>query len=239
MSRSLLLRCFSIGALALAAGLIWFAGIGRSFAQTDTPAIAIPAAAYNPPDNAPEETAILSGGCFWAMQGVFEHVRGVEHAYAGYTGGAASTATYDQVSTGSTGHAETVKIIFNPAQISYAQILQIYFSVATDPTQLNYQGPDDGTQYRGEIWYESPQQEKIAQAYIAQLSASHVYPAPIVTRLDPAMPFYVAENYHQDFLVRNPDYPYIAINDIPKVQALAHLFPTLYRADPVTVFPVS
>ncbi|MDE2318723.1 MAG: peptide-methionine (S)-S-oxide reductase MsrA [Rhodospirillales bacterium] len=195
---------------------------------------AVPAPAYNPPDTASSETAILSGGCFWGVQGVYEHVKGVTQAVAGYTGGAASTAQYETVSTGATGHAESVKITFDPRVISYGQILQIYFAVTADPTELDYQGPDQGTQYRGEIWAETPAQKEIATDYIAQLSTAHIFPAPIVTRVDAAMPFYPAETYHQDFLVRHPDYPYIAYNDIPKVQALQAQFPALYRAEPVT-----
>ncbi|HQT64102.1 MAG: peptide-methionine (S)-S-oxide reductase [Acidocella sp. 20-57-95] len=199
-------------------------------------AVLAPPPAYNPPDLATSETAILSGGCFWGLQGVYEHVKGVTKVYAGYAGGDAATAQYETVSTGTTGHAESVAITFNPQVISYGQILQIYFSVATNPTELNYQGPDSGTQYRGEIWYKTPAQQHVALAYIAQLSAAHVYSQPIVTRVDAFKGFYNAEDYHQDYLVRNPDQPYIAINDIPKVEALQRLFPALYRADPVTVF---
>jgi len=199
----------------------------------------VPAPAYNPPDAAASETATLSGGCFWGMQGVYEHVKGVEHVYAGYTGGSAATAQYEIVSTGATGHAESVQITFNPKLISYAQILQVYFTVAADPTELNYQGPDSGTQYRSEIWVASPAQRKIAEAYIAQLGAAHVFGGPIVVRIDQAMPFYHAEDYHQDFLVLHPDYPYIAMNDIPKVEALQSELPQFYVAAPVTVFPAS
>ena len=221
-------------ALALAAG-----GFFMRPALADDAALPTPAPAYNPPDPAPSETATLSGGCFWGLQGVYEHVKGVTKVYAGYAGGAASTAIYEVVSTGTTGHAESVQITFNPKIISYGQILQIYFSVATDPTELNYQGPDTGTQYRGEIWYATPQQQKIATAYIAQLSASHIYSQPIVTRVDPYRGFYQAEGYHQDFLVLHPDYPYIAINDIPKVENLQKFFPALYQATPTTVMPAS
>ncbi|HTQ70561.1 MAG TPA: peptide-methionine (S)-S-oxide reductase MsrA [Acidocella sp.] len=196
---------------------------------------AVPPPAYDPPGTATSETALLSGGCFWGVQGVYEHVKGVTQALSGYTGGQAASARYDTVSTGSTGHAESVQIIFDPRVISYGQILQIYFAVTADPTELNYQGPDHGTQYRSEIWAETPQQQEIATRYIAQLSAAHVFPAPIVTRVEMAMPFYRAETYHQDFLVLHPDYPYIAYNDIPKVQALQAQFPALYRAAPVTV----
>ena len=200
---------------------------------------AVPPPAYNPPNPAPLATATLSGGCFWGMQGVYEHVKGVIRVYAGYTGGAASTAHYAIVSTGLTGHAESVQIIFNPTIISYGKILQIDLAVASNPTELNYQGPDSGTQYRSEIWYNSPVQQKIASRYIAQLTRAHIFSAPIVVQLAPAMPFYHAEAYHQDFLARHPDNPYIAINDLPKLRALQAAFPAFYRATPVTVFPLT
>jgi peptide-methionine (S)-S-oxide reductase len=221
-----------LGALVAAAGFAHFP------AHAESAPVRAPAPAYNPAEPATSETATLSGGCFWGMQGVYEHVKGVTHVVAGYTGGAQSTAVYEVVSTGETGHAESIQVSFDPKVISYAQILQIYVSVAADPTELNYQGPDSGTQYRSEIWYASPGQQKIAAAYLAQLAAAHVFAAPIVVRLDSAKPFYPAEGYHQDFLVRNPDYPYIAINDVPKVENLRAMFPAFYRAAPVTVMPV-
>jgi len=199
----------------------------------------VPSPAYDPPETAASETAILSGGCFWGVQAVYEHVKGVLHVYAGYTGGAADAANYEAVSTGTTGQAESVQITFDPRVVSYGRILQIYFAVATDPTELNFQGPDKGTQYRGEIWYASPAQQRIAAAYIAQLTAAHSFAAPIVTRVDPAMPFYRAESYHQDFLENHPDYPYIVINDIPKLHALEATFPAQYRAAAVRVLPQS
>ncbi|MDE2240723.1 MAG: peptide-methionine (S)-S-oxide reductase MsrA, partial [Rhodospirillales bacterium] len=219
------MRRFLLSPLFLAAAL---GGVAWAAPSVPTPA-------FNPPNTATSETAILSGGCFWGVQGVYEHVKGVTKAVAGYTGGAAATAQYEIVSTGTTGHAESVEITFDPRVISYGKILQIYFAVTTDPTELNYQGPDDGTQYRGVIWTETPMQKKIAKHYIAQLTAAHAFPAPIVTRVDTAMPFYEAETYHQDFLVRHPDNPYIAYNDIPKVEALQTQFPSRYRADAVTV----
>ncbi len=200
-----------------------------------TAAPVVPRPAYDPPDNATSETAILSGGCFWGVQGVYEHVKGVGRAVSGYTGGKASTAHYEAVSTGTTGQAESVKITFDPQVISYGQILQIYFTVVTNPTELDYQGPDHGTQYRGEIWAETPTQKEIATRYIAQLTAAHSFSSPIVTRVGKAMPFYQAETYHQDFMIRHPDNPYVAYNDIPKVEALRARFPNLYRTKPVTV----
>jgi peptide-methionine (S)-S-oxide reductase len=230
------LRSWGLGGVAAAGAFALLAQHHSAHAETVFNA---PPAAYNPADSATSETAILSGGCFWGMQGVFEHVKGVTRVVAGYTGGAATTAQYEIVSTGATGHAESVQITFNPQIISYAALLRIYVSVAADPTQLNYQGPDDGSQYRSEIWYTTPAQQKIAQSYFAQLAASHTFPAPIVVRVDPARSFYQAEGYHQDFLVRNPSYPYIAAYDIPKVAALKTMFPQDYSETPVTLQPVS
>lgn len=180
-------------------------------------------------------TAIFSGGCFWGVQLVFQHVKGVREAISGYTGGSAAMAHYEDVGTGTTGHAESVKILFDPSVVSYGTLLRIYFSVATNPTELNFQGPDHGTQYRGEIWVENPEQRRIAEAYVHQLTSDHTFPAPIVTLIHNAMPFYRAEGYHQNFATLHPDYPYIVFNDAPKVAALARLFPALYSAHPVLV----
>ena len=189
-----------------------------------------------PPTSAPGlQTVVLSGGCFWGVQGVFEHVKGVREALSGYTGGKADTANYETVSTGTTGHAESVKVTYDPSRISYGQILQIYFSVALDPTQVGGQGPDSGSQYRSEIWTNSPEQAKVARAYIAQLDQAHAFSAPIVTRVDPLGGFYPAEHYHQDYLALHPDAPYIAFNDIPKVEALQKLYPADWRAQPKLV----
>lgn len=179
------------------------------------------------------ETAVFAGGCFWGVQGVFEHVRGVKQVAAGYTGGAASTAQYETVSDGDTGHAESVQITYDPTQITYGRLLQIFFSVAHNPTELNYQGPDHGTQYRSAVFPVNPQQRTVAQAYIAQLDKAHVFSAPVVTRVEDFKGFYQAENYHQNYLVLHPGYPYIAINDLPKVANLKRMFPDLYRNDPV------
>jgi peptide-methionine (S)-S-oxide reductase len=185
--------------------------------------------------DATSETAVLAGGCFWGVQGVFQHVKGVTAAVSGYAGGDKSTAEYETVSAGTTGHAESVKIVFDPRQITYGQILQIYFSVAHDPTELNFQGPDTGTQYRSALFPVSDDQVRVAKAYIAQLDAAHVFNAAIVTKIEPGRSFYPAEAYHQDFLTLQPTYPYIAINDLPKVENLKNLFPQSYRADPVLV----
>jgi peptide-methionine (S)-S-oxide reductase len=227
-------------ALACAAGIALGAaalGGGASGAGwgPDRP-MKVPAAAVQEPASAAnEETAVLAGGCFWGLQGVFEHVRGVKRVVAGYAGGTHATADYETVSTGLTGHAESVKIVFDPRQVSFGQILQVYFSVATDPTQLNRQFPDEGPQYRGDIFYTTPQQKMVAERYIAQLNAAKVFHAPIATRIDGFSGFYDAERYHQDYLIHHPDQPYIATYDMPKIAALKALFPTLYSPEPVRV----
>src|SRR5215469_8145485 len=178
--------------------------------------------------------AVLAGGCFWGVQGVFQHVEGVTSAVSGYAGGAADTAHYEMVSSNTTGHAESVRVMFDPHRISYGRILQIYFSVTHDPTELDRQGPDVGTQYRSAIFPTNPEQARIAEAYIAQLNQAHVFDAPVVTKIEPGA-FYPAEGYHQDFLTRNPRSPYIVINDLPKIENLKRLFPDVYRATPVLV----
>jgi len=198
--------------------------------------VAIAAAAVDNPKLAgAPQVAVLSGGCFWGVQGVFEHVRGVKQVISGYAGGDKSTAQYEEVSTGSTGHAESVKITFDPAEITYGQLLQVFFSVAHDPTQLNRQYPDVGTQYRSSIFYADKSQQRIAEAYIAQLNQSKAFSSPIVTRVDPLKGFYPAEGYHQDYLVHNPHNPYIVWNDLPKVENLKRTFPALYAERPVLV----
>ncbi|MGH8231559.1 MAG: peptide-methionine (S)-S-oxide reductase MsrA [Steroidobacteraceae bacterium] len=181
------------------------------------------------------QTAVLSGGCFWGMQGLYEHVKGVRQVLAGYSGGDQATARYEMVGTGTTGHAESIQISFDPAVVSYADLLQIFFSVAHDPTELNRQGPDTGTQYRSEIFYANPEQQKTALDYIAQLDKSHTFHSRIVTRVDPLKGFYPAEHYHQDFLVHNPHYPYIVYNDLPKIENLKKEFPQEYVNTPVLV----
>ena len=195
----------------------------------------MPAPAMDVPATDAPQTAVLAGGCFWGVQGVFEHVRGVQKVLAGYAGGEKSTAEYGTVSTGTTGHAESIQITFDPAVISYADILQIFFSVAHDPTELNRQGPDTGTQYRSEIFFADQTQQKTALTYIAQLDQAHVFSHPIVTRVDPLKGFYPAEGYHQDFLVRNPRYPYIVYNDLPKIANLKRELPQFYVDQPALV----
>jgi peptide-methionine (S)-S-oxide reductase len=213
------------------------AGILALGSRAAEPAHMVPAPALDeaPAAGAPTQAVVLAGGCFWGVQGVFQHVKGVISAVSGYSGGDADTAVYETVSTGSTGHAESVNVTYDPQQISYGKILQIYFSVVQDPTELNRQGPDTGTQYRSEIYAETPEQTKIADDYIHQLDAAHVFDAKIVTKVGQFKAFYPAEAYHQDFLTRNPTYPYIQINDLPKVENLKRLFPDLYRPDPVLV----
>ncbi len=184
---------------------------------------------------ATSEVAILAGGCFWGVQGVFQHVEGVTSAVSGYAGGAKDTAHYELVGSGSTGHAEAVRITFDPRKISYGRLLQIYFSVAHNPTELNRQGPDVGTQYRSAVFPTSVEQARVANAYIAQLNQAHAFKAAIVTRIEPDKSFYPAEAYHQDFLTRNPRHPYIVFNDLPKITDLKRVFPDLYRDDPVLV----
>ncbi len=181
------------------------------------------------------QTAVLSGGCFWGVQGVFEHVKGVEKVVSGYAGGERSTANYDTVSNGRTGHAESVQITFDPARVSYGDLLRIFFSVAHDPTQIDRQGPDVGSEYRSVIAYADDSQKRIATAYIEQLNRAHVFARPIATRIDRLRGFYAAEGYHQDFLVRNPTNSYIVYNDLPKIENLKRMFPDFYSEHPVLV----
>ncbi|SAL70519.1 methionine sulfoxide reductase A [Caballeronia choica] len=185
------------------------------------------------------ETAVFAGGCFWGVQGVFQHVRGVTQVVSGYTGGAATTAHYEIVSEGDTGHAESVQVTFDPAQITYGRLLQVFFSVAHNPTELNYQGPDHGTQYRSAIFPVNAEQRTVAKAYIAQLDASHAFHDKIVTRVEDFKGFYPAENYHQNYLTLHPDSGYIAINDLPKIDYLKQMFPDLYRDKAVLVAGMS
>jgi len=230
-------------ALLLAAApafLIAFALSAAPFRANAETAVVIPppaAEAQAQAQSAPGlETAVIAGGCFWGIQAVYQHVKGVTNAVSGYAGGTQKDADYETVSSGRTGHAESVKVTFDPKQISYGKILQIYFSVAHNPTQLNYQGPDHGTQYRSEIFPQSEAQAATAKAYIAALDKAHAFKAPIVTKIGPMKEaFYPAENYHQDYAVRNPYQPYIAFNDAPKVANLKKLFPDVWRDKPVLV----
>lgn len=186
-------------------------------------------------DRPSSETAVFSGGCFWGVQKVFQHVKGVQQAVSGYAGGNAQSAEYETVSTGRTGHAESVQVRFDPAVVSYGTLLRVFFSVAHDPTQVDRQGPDTGTQYRSEIFTQSEAQQRIAQAYVRQLDQAQVFSRRIATRIEPLPAFYPAEKYHQDYATLHPDSPYIAFNDLPKVRNLEHMYPELYRSNPVLV----
>jgi peptide-methionine (S)-S-oxide reductase len=232
MSRSqfsrLSLCAAAIGALAITA----FA-VAPSRAAED--AVIIPAPAVDAQASDGTQTAVIAGGCFWGVQGVFQHTSGVVNAMSGYAGGSKATADYNTVSGGSTGHAESVEIKYDPKKISYGKILQIFFSVAHDPTQLNRQGPDSGTQYRSAIFTTSDEQKKVAEAYIAQLNAAKVYKKPIVTKVGPLEGFYPAEAYHQDYLTLHPNQPYIAYNDLPKVENLKKIFAENYTEKPTLV----
>lgn len=177
-----------------------------------------------------EQTAVVAGGCFWGVEGVFENLKGVKKVTSGYAGGAKNTAHYEDVSSGSTGHAESVQITYDPSQITYGQLLRVFFSVAHDPTELNRQGPDEGTQYRSSIFYTSDEQQKLAEAYIAQLNQAKAFHSKIVTKVVPLKGFYAAESYHQQFMIKNPGHPYIVVNDAPKVAALRKEFPELLKS---------
>jgi peptide-methionine (S)-S-oxide reductase len=176
-----------------------------------------------------QQTAVLAGGCFWGMEAVFDHLNGVSDVVSGYAGGNASTARYERVGTGETGHAEAVKITYDPTKITYAQLLKVYFAVAHDPTELNRQGPDEGSQYRSAIFFANADQQRIAQSYINQLSKANAFKTPIVTQLSVLKGFYAAEESHQNFIARNPNYPYVVVNDLPKLKQLQKQFPELYK----------
>ncbi len=232
MRRSQLSR-FSLCAAAIGALAIAAFAVAPLRAAED--AVVVPPPAADVPASDGLQTAVVSGGCFWGVQGVFQHTAGIASAVSGYAGGNKSTASYEQVSTGTTGHAESVQIKYDPKKISYGKILQIFFSVVHDPTQLNRQGPDSGTQYRSAIFTTSDEQKKVADAYIAQLNAAKVYKKPIVTKIGPLQAFYAAEDYHQDYLTLHPNQPYIAFNDIPKVENLKKIFTENYIEKPTLV----
>lgn len=232
MSRRLFSRP-SLCAAAVSALAITAFAIAPSLAVEE--AVVIPAPTLDIYVSDGIQTAVIAGGCFWGVQGVFQHTAGVVNAVSGYVGGSKATADYNIVSTGTTGHAESVEIKYDPKKISYGKILQIFFSVAHDPTQLNRQGPDSGTQYRSAIFTTNDEQRKIAEAYITQLNGAKVYGKPIVTKVEPLERFYPAEAYHQDYLTLHPNQPYIAFNDIPKVENLKRLFADIYIAKPTLV----
>jgi peptide-methionine (S)-S-oxide reductase len=215
------------------AGALMMLGLSACQSVAAASPVALPAPRIDTPAGAGhgDETAVLAGGCFWGVSSVFEHVKGVHKVLAGYSGGSAGTAHYDQVSDGNTGHAESVKIEFDPAQISYGKLLQVFFTVAMNPIELNRQGPDSGTQYRSAVFYGNPEQKKIAIAYIDQLTSAKSFSAPIVTQVVPLQAFYPAEAYHQNYAQLHPDNPYIVYNDAPMITNLQHLFPALYQPE--------
>jgi peptide-methionine (S)-S-oxide reductase len=220
-------RC-SIAVIVAWISLVTFAGCGAAGAKAK---VALPNPTVDDSLAAAkgQQTAVLAGGCFWGIQLVFEHVKGVQHVTAGYSGGSAKTAEYEIVSTGTTGHAESVQIVYDPSQITYGQILKVFFSVAHDPTELNEQGPDTGTQYRSAIFYSGEDQKRIAEAYIGQINGAKLLRRPIATQVTALQAFYPAESYHQDYAVQNPENPYIAFNDLPKVDRLREQLPELYE----------
>jgi peptide-methionine (S)-S-oxide reductase len=230
MQRNRITHLSAVAALMIVAGAAYWTS--PSSAET---ARRLPPPAVNETTGVSREVTVLAGGCFWGVQGVFQHVNGVISAVSGYAGGSRDTAQYETTSSGTTGHAESVQITFDPHRITYGRILQIYFSVAHDPTELNRQGPDVGTQYRSAVFPQNPEQRRIAATYIAQLNAAKLFPTPIVTTIEPGKEFYPAEAYHQDYLTLHPYQPYIVINDLPKLQALKELFPDSYRETPVLV----
>jgi peptide-methionine (S)-S-oxide reductase len=230
-SRSTLFR--TLPSLALLAALVW---VGfRIVASNAETATVVPAPVLDPPQSASSETIVLAGGCFWGVQGVFQHVDGVTSAVSGYAGGEKSTAEYEVVSSGRTGHAESVRVTFDPHKVSLGQILQVYFSVAHNPTELNRQGPDVGTQYRSTIFPTTAEQARVAKSYIEQLDQAHVFNRKVVTTIEAGRTFYPAERYHQDYLTLHPTQPYIAYNDLPKIENLKRLFSGLYRTQPILV----
>ena len=226
-----ILSRLAVAAVAVAASLALVVGcnsVNATGSSAATPAVPKPAIDDSLASTNGQENLVLAGGCFWGIQAVFQHVKGVINATSGYSGGAANTAEYELVSNGDTGHAESVRITYDPSQITYGQLLRIFFSVAHDPTQLNRQGPDTGTQYRSSIFYASDEQKRIAEAYIAQLEKAKVFPRPIVTQVAALKAFYPAEAYHQDYAAHHPNNPYIVVNDAPKVANLRQHFPDLY-----------
>lgn len=218
---------------AAAVGLLAWSALGPSRAAEEP--VVIPPPQFDAKEAGGIQTAVFAGGCFWGVQGVFQHTAGVVNALSGYAGGSKASASYPLVSTGTTSHAEAVEVKYDPKRISYGKLLQIYFSVVHDPTQLDRQGPDVGPQYRSAIFATTDDQKKVADAYIAQLDAAKVFGAPIVTKVGPLKGFYAAEAYHQDYLTLHPTQPYIAYNDLPKIEALKKLFPTEYLEKPTLV----
>ncbi len=229
------LAAFAIGAFAALAISAAALAVWQAPALSAEEAVKIPPPALDEKAGGTTEKAVFAGGCFWGVQGVFQHVKGVKSAVSGYAGGTEMDAMYETVGTGRTGHAESVEITYDPSQISYGKLLQVYFSVAHNPTQLNFQGPDQGPQYRSAVFPANDEQKKIAESYIDQLGKAKVFPDKIVTTLESGKVFYPAEAYHQDYLTLNPTSPYIVYNDLPKIENLKAMFPELYNEKPVLV----
>lgn len=229
-----LVRSISLISLTALATVVGFSYLVRSSPMSSTSASmkgTFPSPAIDMPKSTAkgEQTLVLAGGCFWGVEAVFEHLKGVSNVVSGYSGGSANTAQYERVGSGQTGHAEAVKITYDPSKISYGQLLKVYFSVAHDPTQLNRQGPDVGSQYRSAIFFSNPEQKRVAQAYIQQLNQARVFSKAIVTQLTPLNKFYAAEGYHQNFIAKNPNHPYVVIHDLPKLNQLKQQFASLYH----------
>jgi peptide-methionine (S)-S-oxide reductase len=232
-ARSIWLRASALAAVFLV--IILASAAAMRSATQEAARVIPPPAADASASQATSEVAVFAGGCFWGVQGVFQHLKGVSGAVSGYAGGAKQTAHYEVIGQGTTGHAESVQVTFDPRQITYGRLLQVFFSVAHDPTQLNRQGPDFGTQYRSAIFPTNADQARVAKAYIDQLNAARAFDKAIVTRIEMNHPFYEAEDYHQDFLTLHPTHRYIVVNDLPKIEELKRVFPDLYRATPVLV----
>ena len=232
MPRSFL---YLVAASALAVAVVTLHGFTGSASMAEKARVVPTPTVDETTPTAKSEVAVFAGGCFWGVQGVYQHVKGVTNAVSGYAGGEKKTAEYEVVGTGSTGHAESVQVTFDPRVVSYGRLLQIFFSVVHDPTELNRQGPDTGTQYRSAIFPLNDEQAQVAKAYIAQLDQAHAFKKAIVTRLEPGRTFYPAEDYHQDYLTHNPTNPYIAINDLPKIEDLKRFMPDVYRSAPALV----
>jgi peptide-methionine (S)-S-oxide reductase len=222
-------RLLKLGSALFVAVLLWLAYTSWATASNGPVGIPDPKVDDTLAANASDSTVVLAGGCFWGLQAVFEHVKGVDRVTAGYSGGTVKNPGYEEVSSGSTGHAESVEIVYDPSKITLGQLLKVFFSVAHDPTELNRQGPDEGTQYRSVIFYATPDQQRIAQAYVDQLNQAKLFARRIVTEIAPFKAFYRAEDYHQDYATLHPDNPYIAMFDLPKVKNLQHEFPNLYH----------
>ncbi len=228
LRRLLSVRWLLLGLPAVALLAVLTGGVPYSLSSSKTAQV-LPnsIAVLTPPRGS--QTIVLAGGCFWGMEGVFEHLKGVSNVVSGYAGGSAKEATYERVGTGQTGHAEAVQVTYDPSQISYEQLLKVYFAVAHDPTQLNRQGPDSGTQYRSAIFLRDDSQKQVAQAYIKQINKTGAFKRAIATQISPLTQFYEAEEYHQNFIARNPNYPYVVVHDLPKIRQLQSQFPALYR----------